>query len=163
MNNRELLSPEDVLNKIGASSFRNITKDQLVAFVSSIPDMDKETAIKCIEQFPEFKTYAHKIVAELQDTCNNVVIDNKASRQETVRAYNLILDGLRLKLDTMDLSISDMREITQTMVDVADKIAALDAENKNFLKHILTVGGTVATTALAIGGALLGVKITNRK
>ena len=55
---KELLSADAVLERIGATSFRNISKDQLITFVSAIPEMDKEIAIKCIEQFPAFKEYS---------------------------------------------------------------------------------------------------------
>ena len=41
---KELLSADAVLERIGATSFRNISKDQLITFVSAIPEMDKEIA-----------------------------------------------------------------------------------------------------------------------
>ena len=131
---KELLSSQDVLNKIGASSFRNISKDQLISFVSSIPDMDKETAIKCIEQFPEFKSYASGIVSQLQVMCTNAITDNKTSRQDAVNGYMMILDTLKEKLSRPDISLEEANQITRDMVEIADKIAILDSENKHFLE-----------------------------
>ena len=135
---KELLSSQDVLNKIGASSFRNISKDQLISFVSSIPDMDKETAIKCIEQFPEFKSYASGIVSQLQVMCTNAITDNKTSRQDAVNGYMMILDTLKEKLSRPDISLEEANQITRDMVEIADKIAILDSENKHFLNSVYT-------------------------
>lgn len=156
---KELLSSQDVLNKIGASSFRNISKDQLISFVSSIPDMDKETAIKCIEQFPEFKSYASGIVSQLQVMCTNAITDNKTSRQDAVNGYMMILDTLKEKLSRPDISLEEANQITRDMVEVADKIALLDSENKHFLETLMKVGGTIGSIALAVAGGILGVKI----
>lgn len=156
---KELLSSQDVLNKIGASSFRNISKDQLISFVSSIPDMDKETAIKCIEQFPEFKSYASGIVSQLQVMCTNAITDNKTSRQDAVNGYMMILDTLKEKLSRPDIGLEEANQITRDMVEIADKIAILDSENKHFLEGVLKVGSAVAAFALAVAGGILGVKI----
>lgn len=156
---KALLSSQDVLNRIGASSFRNISKDQLISFVSSIPDMDKETAIKCIEQFPEFKTYASGIVSQLQAMCINVITDSKTSRQDAVNGYMMILDTLKEKLSRSDISLEEVNQITRDMVEIADKIALLDSENKHFLEGVLKAGSAVAAVALAIAGGILGVKI----
>ena len=145
---KELLSSQDVLNKIGASSFRNISKDQLISFVSSIPDMDKETAIKCIEQFPEFKSYASGIVSQLQVMCT-----------DAVNGYMMILDTLKEKLSRPDISLEEANQITRDMVEIADKIAILDSENKHFLEGVLKAGSAVAAFALAVAGGILGVKI----
>ncbi len=160
---RELLSSQDVLSKIGASSFRNISKEQLITFVSSIPDMNKEVAIKCIEQFPEFKTYANGIVAQLQAMCTNAITDNKSSRQDAVDGYMIILDTLKEKLSRPDISATEINQITNDMVEIADRIASLDSANKHFLESLVKIAGTVASVAVAIGGGILGVKIYKSK
>lgn len=163
MKTKTLMTPEAVLDRIGATDFRSISREQLIAFVSAIPDMDRETAIKCIEQFPAFKDYATTIVGQLQSMLSNIVIDNKSSRQSAVDAYNLILDSLSRKLSLPDLSLAEYNQITRDMVEVADKISALDEQNKNFLENIAKIGATVASVALTVGGALLGLKNISRK
>lgn len=159
---KELLSADAVLERIGATSFRNISKDQLITFVSAIPEMDKEIAIKCIEQFPAFKEYAASIVSQLQALCMNAISDNKASRQDAVHAYMLILDGLRKKLSASEMSASETHQLTQDMVEIADKIALLDAENKRFLEQLMKIGSIAASLALAAAGAILGLKVVKK-
>lgn len=159
---KELLSADAVLERIGATSFRNISKDQLITFVSAIPEMDKEIAIKCIEQFPAFKEYAASIVSQLQALCMNAISDNKASRQDAVNAYMLILEGLREKLSASEMSASETHQLTQDMVEIADKIALLDAENKRFLEQLMKIGSIAASLAIAAAGAILGLKVVKK-
>ena len=42
---KELLSADAVLERIGATSFRNISKDQLITFVSAIPEMELQSNV----------------------------------------------------------------------------------------------------------------------
>lgn len=160
---KELLSSEAVLERIGATSFRNISKDQLIAFVSAIPEMDKDIAIKCIEQFPAFKDYAATMVTQLQSMLSDVVADNKTSRQSAVDAYNMILNGLANKLSLPDLSLAEYNQITHDMVEVADKIATIDAQNKRFLETLTKAGTALVGFALTVGGALLGLKTISKR
>ena len=67
MRKNELMSENDVKSMLGISDFRSISKDQIIQFVSSIPDMDKEVAIKCIEQFPEFEKFSNNALQFLTD------------------------------------------------------------------------------------------------
>lgn len=159
---KELLSADAVLERIGATSFRNISKDQLITFVSAIPEMDKEIAIKCIEQFPAFKEYAASIVSQLQNLCMNAISDNKVSRQDAVNAYMLILEGLNEKLSASEMSASETHQLTQDMVEIADKIALLDAENKRFLEQLMKIGSIAASLAIAAAGAILGLKVVKK-
>ena len=51
---KTLVSVEEVKNALKIDSFRNLSKDKIMEFVSLIPNMDKEVAINIIEQYPAF-------------------------------------------------------------------------------------------------------------
>lgn len=159
----QLLSSDDVLKKIGASDFRSITKSQLVEFVSSIPEMDKETAIKCIEQFPEFRSHAKEIVGELYSVCNNIMENGRESQVDAINAYKTILDDLGQLLERDSIDENERFMITERMVEVADRIAELHREHNHFLQNLAAMASCVAGLALTIGGTLLGVKMIDRK
>lgn len=160
---KNLLSPEAVLEKIGAESFRNVSKDKLIAFVSALPEMDKETAIKCIEQFPEFRNYANEIVGQLKDVSVELLKTQKESQERTIHGYQKVLDSLSKRLEQAQLSSQDEHYIIEKMIEVADKMAELQRGNEDFLKHIAHLVASVAGGALAIGGAILGVRFIGKK
>ena len=153
------LSEEDVKEMLHINSFRELKKEQLIEFMSSIPDMDKETAIKCIEQFPDFKDYAGNIVERYYDLCKEA-IHNDA--QSTISAYTNILEDLRFMLQKEEISEDMQRYIAEKMIEVGNKIAEAESYKRNFAQEILRIGGALGALAITIGGTLLGVKICKK-
>ena len=49
------------------------------------------------------------------------------------------------------------------MIEVADKIAKLDAEHKNFIKDIIKGLGWIAIVGLGFAGAILGVNLKKKQ
>ena len=157
---KDLIKTEaEVLDRIGASDFRSIKKDQLISFVSSIPDMDKEVAIKCIDQFPEFKSQSIEIIEQLNIACDKLLESHKIGRKQAIESYQQILDDLSKQLNKPFITPWQKRAIIDKMIEVADKIANIHENSNNFLKEILRTVGVVSATALAAGAAILGVKI----
>ncbi len=154
---------QDVLNRIGAPDFRSISKEQIIQFVSEIPNMDKEVAITCIEQFPEFANYSQEIVKSLYLLYNSALDDHKASRKSAIEAYQSVLDNLNNLSQQSNLSIKDQQYFINQSVEIADKIADLHRDNAEFLEKVMKAGATVGGMALAVAGAVLGVKFIDGK
>ena len=57
-----LLTADQVKQYLNITDFRHLSKDKLIEFVSAIPEMDKDVAIRIIEQFPEFTRCATSLV-----------------------------------------------------------------------------------------------------
>lgn len=47
-----LLTEQEVKEKLGITDFRHLSKSQVIEFVSSIPNMQKDVAIACINANP---------------------------------------------------------------------------------------------------------------
>lgn len=109
------LTEEQVKERLNISSFRELKKEQLIEFMSTIPDMDKETALKCIEQFPDFKEYAGNIVERYYDLCKEAIQNDAKS---TIAAYTGILEDLRFMLQKEDISEDMQRFIAEQMIIV---------------------------------------------
>ena len=60
------------------------------------------------------------------------------------------------------MSASEAHQLTQDMVEIADKIALLDAENKRFLEQLMKIGSIAASLAIAAAGAILGLKVVKK-
>ena len=66
---KALVSVEEVKNALNIESFRNLSKDKVMEFVSLIPNIDKDLAIKIVEQFPSYADYSQNIVKQLNMLC----------------------------------------------------------------------------------------------
>lgn len=53
-------------------------------FISILPDVDNEVAIKIIEQFPEFSKSSVEMVNIMRDACNIALEDDKLSTTQSV-------------------------------------------------------------------------------
>ena len=67
---RTLVSVEQVKKALNIESFRNISKEKIMEFVSLIPNMDREIAIKIIEQYPVFAELSKSILSQLNKMCD---------------------------------------------------------------------------------------------
>jgi len=159
---RLILSADEVKKQLNITDFRSISKKQLIEFVSNIPNMEKETAIECIKQFPNFKDSAESIISQLYNLCDVVIKDDKEDHAKTIESYQKILDDLSILLKRRFLSEKKRRYIIEKMIEVADKLSELEKERRNFKRRILAFAGTAATFTIAISSAILGVKMSKK-
>lgn len=159
---RKLLSENDVKKALAITDFRSISKEKIMEFASLIPNMDKDVAISIINQFPTYKDFAINIVNSLKDMCDSAMKSNDLSQKETIAAYRKILDDLGELLKKDDITIEEKDMISDKMILVADKIASVNTENKEFISNILRFGLPMLGTALVIGASILGFNIKGK-
>ena len=119
-------------------SFRNLSKDKIVEFASLIPHMDKDVAIAIINQFPAYVESSRNMIEQYNAMCDKVLQSNDDSRKDAVMAYKTILDDLSILLKQDGITPEQQEKITDKMILVADKIADLHEDNRNFLEGIMT-------------------------
>lgn len=160
---KKLLTPQDVLGRIGAEDFRSISKEQLISFVSSLPDMDSEVAFKCIEQFPEFKSCAKDMVGYLNDTCSKAMSNQKDNLNKVIDGYQKTIDALNKRLEKPELTLEEEQYIAETIITLGQHMGDLLKEHASFLKHLINVVAGVSAFVIGIAAALLGLKIHVKK
>lgn len=159
---KTLVSVEEVKNALKIDSFRNLSKDKIMEFVSLIPNMDKEVAINIIEQYPAFAKLSESMVAQLNKMCDTALEKNEESQRLTIQAYKQILGELSNQLHMEDVSKEEREKITKQMIEIADKISVKDTENKAFIDKVVKYSTGLAMGALFLGVAILGVKIKGK-
>ena len=159
---KTLVSVEEVKNALKIDSFRNLSKDKIMEFVSLIPNMDKEVAIKIIEQYPAFAKLSESMVAQLNKMCDTALEKNEESQRLTIHAYKQILDELSNQLHMEDISKEEREKITKQLIEIADKISVKDTENKEFIDKMVKYSTGFAIGALVLGAAILGVNIKGK-
>lgn len=159
---KTLVPVEEVKNALKIDSFRNLSKDKIMEFVSLIPNMDKEVAIKIIEQYPAFAKLSESMVAQLNKMCDTALEKNEESQRLTIQAYKQILDELSNQLHMEDISKEDREKITKQMIEIADKISVKDTENKAFIDKMVKYSTGFAIGALVLGATILGVNIKGK-
>ena len=154
---KNILTEEEVKKELGIVDFRTITKDKIMQFVSLMPKLDKELAIKIIEQFPSYATMATSMVTNLIDMCNNALSNSKITEKEAIEAYKYVLESIRMELEDEEVTPEEKAKYNNQMIEVADKISEIDVRNKKWLENVVIYGTSAACVTLAVGAAILGV------
>ena len=158
----KLLSANEVLKILDVKDFRSIPKDKIIEFVSMIPNMDKDVAMECVKQFPNFKDSTQTMVTQLYSLCDRMIDDDKSNRKAIIESYQKILDDLSILLKRKFLSYKKRQYIIEKMIEVADKIDAINDKQQSFNKNVLALAGICTAFIATVGGAILGVKITKK-
>lgn len=155
-----LSSEEEVKRALGISSFRELSKERMLAFAAAMPDMASEVRMKLIEQLPAFEKFALDAVSAVERAFDSSLSSNQRSQDQATEAFSEVRGLIKGELDRDDLSEDHRRFLIQSALSTAEAQALTDSENKNFLAGALrTVGATAAIVAAAavvmVGGRLI--------
>lgn len=158
-----LKTEQEVLDAIGVENFRNVPKKKIVEFVSQIPNMDREVAMKIIGQFPSFVDSAKHMIGKLSDMTAKALKSNNESQKQVAMANQKIIDELSAALKRNNLSIDETLQITDKMITVANNMASNDAANKHLIKDLFTRGAAIIGGAIVVAATILGVNVKTKK
>lgn len=151
---------EQIKQMLDIKDFRSISADKIRDFFSLIPNMEKEVAIKCIEQFPNFTEYAGEIVSHFYTLCDRAI---SSDAESSIAAYKKILDNLGVMLDYDTLNEEDRHYIIEKMVEIGDRIAGEEDKKRSFKEVVLNNAGKVALAAMVVASSMLGLRVVNDK
>lgn len=103
------------------------------------------------------------MIEQYNAMCDKVLQSNDDSRKDAVMAYKTILDDLSILLKQDGITPEQQEKITDKMILVADKIADLHEDNRNFLEGIIKYGTPLIGGALLLGAVILGVNVKGTK
>lgn len=153
-----LASEDDVMRKLGIESWRNLSKDKFLSFVAEMPQMNKEVALKAIEQFPNFRAMVDET---LNSVGQNSAIAQKyswKSQKKVHGAYKSYRKTLDRELEREDLSIDDRFRILEMLREAVNMESEKDSEHKTFQVKLVTIAATVGIAAVGAAVAALGGK-----
>ena len=159
---KKLLTEELVKKELDITDFRSITKDKIIQFVSLIPKLDKELAIKIIEQFPNYATMATTMVTNLINMCNDALKNNKETEKEAINAYKYVLETIRKELEDGEATPEEREKYNNQMIEVAEKINEIDIRNKKWIENIIKYSSSVLGVTLMVGAAILVVNYSKK-
>ena len=141
-----------VKKALGIDSFRNLSRKNVMRFAAMMPDMDKEVALKIVEQFPVFKDFALDAVDAMQKAQEHTLDENRASQAQVHDAWQEVREILKGQLDGGELPWEQKKYILDLIIDTANQEALKDSENKQFLKEVAkyTLGAISAAVLLAV-------------
>ena len=152
-------SEEQVMDVLGVKNLQNLSQDKTKEFVSLLPNMDREVAVGMVSQFPTFDTFARDVIEQLNGTCDRILSSNDVSQKDAIDGYKMTLNSLEKMIEDNKLSFENKRWVIEQMIEVSDRIAEKDTQNKLFLDrmHKRNVAMGIGMGILVLGGLALGV------
>jgi hypothetical protein len=153
----DIKNEDDLRKSLGIDSWRNLSKDKLLAFVSEMPNMSKEVALKAIEQFPDFRSLVVDSLTQVQAQAAHAVDVNWKSQKKVHKALADYRKALERELDRENLTTEDRFAILGLFQKAIDQESAKDSEHKAFVFGIIGTVAKVAAVGLVAAVAVLGV------
>ena len=154
---KKIMSEEAVKKALAINSFREVSKEKIVDFISMIPNMDKDVAISIINQFPVYTNFANNVIATLKDMCDGIIASGDVSQKEIMAMYRRVLDAFENNLKNDNCTPEERQEIRQVMILIIEQASKKDSEHKKWLVDLVK-GVAPAVGMIIIGGlAVLGV------
>jgi len=152
-----LSAEQDVLHQLNAPDFRHVSKDKIMAFVSTRQQMDSATAQKALEQVPELAQATATILHDYDE----VVKDGLGSNTAAVQAYFTTsasqTEALQRRLDSPDASLEERKLIIEEMRHIREQDAQMVTQNQKFIEKSHVVVATVTVLCVGIVASILGV------
>jgi len=161
------LDSEDAVKKaLGINSFREMSKDKMLAFAASMPDMAKEVRIKLIEQIPGFQKFALDAINAAERTFKETTSNEDKRGERLHDSMGDIRDSIKTQLADPNISEEHARYLNDKLletghieVDGQDASRAHDAKQADETrKAVVALAGIglVAAIVLAGGKVMLG-------
>lgn len=153
------ISEEKVLQQLNINSFRELSKEKFMDFISVLPDMDPEVQIKALEQFPEFISAAKEALSGMKENASEILRSEDKGLEGVTKSYEMAIDYLGGLLNKEGLSPEELMKIAHMIFDLTQKHGEALAEHRAFEEGVQNryLTGVIAT--MALGVAALGVKV----
>lgn len=152
-------SEDEVKKALGIDSWRNLSKEKMLAFVAAMPEMANDVRLKLIEQLPAFQKFALDAVGLVERAHASTLQANSQSQSGVHEAFEEVRALIKGELDREELSEEHSRFLIGAAMDTAKMESEKDTENKQFHDGLLKTVGAVAGVAVLTAVVLVGGKI----
>lgn len=151
------LSEKQVLKKLDIPDFRHLTKEKAIEMVSMIPHMDKEVAMKALEQYPELVKSSLDMVNTYKEAATKALDSNDESVKARYDALSAMQSLLEVELQRENMTEDERMFVLEQIAKIPELAKEVDRDNKVFLLKVVgvmstVVAGVVGVTAAALGG-----------
>lgn len=155
------LDSEDAVKKaLGISSFREMSKEKMLAFAASMPDMAKEVRLKLIEQIPGFQKFALDAISAAERTFKETISNEDKRGDRLNESMGDIRESIKAQLADPNISEEHSRYLNDKLLETGNIEAdgqeasrAHDAKQaEETRKTVVTLVGISLVTAIVLAG-----------
>lgn len=147
------LTEQQVLDMLGIDDFRHMSKENVIKVASMIPRMEKEVAIKLIEQSPKLMETINSIYSDYKTQVSDLFFSEKELSEKYMTILENEIEMIGAALNNPDISSDDKLELIKTLSKLSDDLKEENKDHKTFTLNALKMVSQAA--AFAIGAVAL--------
>lgn len=154
---------KSVLKALGAKNFRSLSKEQIIEFVKSMSDMDKDVLLKCIDKLPFYAETASKVICSYFDFCDKLQNSEMSDGDKVeLHAYEAIIESCcervhEIKEHDGFITHEEYMDLINSMQKAAEGITGINERNHSLKRYFVNAAGAVALTLLSPVNTVLGL------
>lgn len=145
-----------VMRKLGISSWKDLSKDKFMAFISIMPEMSDEVRKKIIEQLPQFVQLCSEGLGVAKDAFHKIIDKDEKITEVLIAKIDRIYESISQELGKSELSFEQRKFIIEQLMILANIYNEMDERNKKFFDTIygklLTGLGIIVGLVVAFAG-----------
>ena len=143
------VSETEAKKALGIETWRNLSQDKFMNFLALLPDLDKETQLRAIEQIPNIVGFIVNSNEKIIEASKNITEKNKEATDMLINSLREMQTCFQDQLKREDLSTDDRLLFSERLIELAKIYVEIDKTNKGFLeKHF---GIIVSAAILGLG------------
>lgn len=154
-----LSSEEEVKRALEIDTWRNLSREKVLRFAAMMPDMDREVALRIVQQLPVFTRFALDALGVIERAHQATLNSNRDSQDKVHEALKDYRDVLKGELAHDSLSVDERQRIREALKDAVDKEYEKDSENKRFIDGLFTKAAAGAGMAVLAAIVFVGGKV----
>lgn len=161
MKTKTLLSEKDVKDILKIDDFRHMTKEGAIEFVSLMPQMEPEVALKALEQFPDLVKAALSWANDYKETMIRALDANAEESKMIIESLQTTLDRLNKQLEREDLTSNDYKLLIDSICTIQNRMIELHKTDQKYNINVLQMGlraltvlGTIVLIGLGASGRI---------
>lgn len=155
------LDSEDAVKKaLGITTFREMSKDKMLAFAASMPDMAKEVRLKLIDQIPGFQKFALDAINVAQSTFEQTTSNEDKRGERLNDSMADIRSSIKTQLDNPNISEEHARYLNDKLIETGNIEAEAEKDSRaqdakqadETRKTVVTLVGIGLVSAIVLAG-----------
>lgn len=143
------VSEKEAKDALAIPSWKNLSKDKFMNFLAILPDLDKETQLRAIEQIPNIANLIVSTNEKIIEASKNITEKNKEATDALINSLNEIQSCFQEQVKRKDISDEGRMFFGEKLTDLSKIYIELDKVNKGFLeKHF---GIIISAAVLGLG------------
>jgi hypothetical protein len=154
------LNEEQALKTLGIDSWRNLSKDKFLKYVTMVPDVSENVRLKVLDQLPGIMGFTKEFVQTIISEQRDITQKNSETTNIIIHSLEAIQSSIDQLSKQPNITFEQRQYFCGIQVEIAQIYLELDEHNKKFLSDIwdgvvkfgITVLGFVV---LVLGGKFL--------